>query len=429
MNRKPFEKATKDLKMAIAPKPWPPPEKERGGPEETPREISNTGLNLNMTGGDARNASGSAAGTTAYRGSVNTAENSYRDEPSGVGIDLTQQGSAHTSRTRRHGVSFLRNEQELEQLYGLPHRARVVYDVLRERMDFSTGLVGAVHRISWLGIADRIYVEPAQGRPEQTFTISQVKWAVRQLEQAGLVESRSNEAEKQLILFLPKATRDSLVQEKYAAGVPQAHVRTRIPGSVSGNRRRHNTGAGTPADARPATSPVSDLPKNHYHKAKDTSAPEAHEGGGRGELIFPSKLEPAERAAALKTLQDLPIEDAQALLDELQGAFGEVNRPLGYLRGLIRRYRDGDFTPEKGIQVRSGRERLARIEEAAKHRDEPVPVNVKSGYPGLVALFAAAKGKREATSDSASSPPLHDTLAPDDSVRGENADEDGPEVG
>jgi len=87
-----------------------------------------------------------------------------------------------------------------------------------------------------------------------------------------------------------------------------------------------------------------------------------------GELIFPERLLPEERAAALSLLRPCAAE-AQALLDELSARL-ESNSvrttAIAYLRGMITRACAGTFVPDAGRLVAASRRR--RQEEAAQRR-------------------------------------------------------------
>lgn len=80
-------------------------------------------------------------------------------------------------------------------------------------------------------------------------------------------------------------------------------------------------------------------------------------GGSSGDLFFPEKLLPEERARALILVSRLP-ESAQALLDELAARM-EANAvqtsPLSYLRGMVKRAEAGGFVPEMGFRVAAAR--------------------------------------------------------------------------
>ena len=54
------------------------------------------------------------------------------------------------------------SDAELEALHGLPWGSRLLYLVeLRPRMDYTTGEVGRIHRVSWDGMRQALEVEPS----------------------------------------------------------------------------------------------------------------------------------------------------------------------------------------------------------------------------------------------------------------------------
>ncbi|XZG71711.1 hypothetical protein ACTSKR_07605 [Chitinibacteraceae bacterium HSL-7] len=102
--------------------------------------------------------------------------------------------------------SMLLCEQEMEALAGLPHSVAWLYVQLRWRMDYASGLVGAVRRISWRTLGHDLYVEPAQGRAAADSGAPSeraLRCAVALLERVGLVVRQSGD--RQLIFALPMA--------------------------------------------------------------------------------------------------------------------------------------------------------------------------------------------------------------------------------
>jgi hypothetical protein len=92
------------------------------------------------------------------------------------------------------------------------------------------------------------------------------------------------------------------------------------------------------------------------------------EGGRREDLIFPPGLDPEQRMAARRMLSAC-AEVAQAMLDELAARLKarEIRRsPIGYLRALVERYRNGSFTPKLGGQIAHARQR--RIDALSTRR-------------------------------------------------------------
>ena len=95
-------------------------------------------------------------------------------------------------------------------------------------------------------------------------------------------------------------------------------------------------------------------------------------GGDRNQLEYPNGFLDQERRLAHELLAAFPTALAQQLLDELAGRMaGDSIRsaPLAYLRGLARRAKVGDFTPELALGVAGARKRRRQV-EAALHRAE-----------------------------------------------------------
>lgn len=87
-------------------------------------------------------------------------------------------------------------------------------------------------------------------------------------------------------------------------------------------------------------------------------------------LIFPDRLLPVEREAALRLLSPV-LEQRQALLDELAGRLHtqRVRSPVAYLRGLIQRAAIGQFIPELAPRVAAERDQREREAEARRARE------------------------------------------------------------
>lgn len=77
------------------------------------------------------------------------------------------------------------------------------------------------------------------------------------------------------------------------------------------------------------------------------------------ELIFPKRLSTAEIAAIGQHLAGLAIEQAQQILDELQGqsAVKPVSNPVGYVATLSQKAKIGNFVPTVALTVATARKR------------------------------------------------------------------------
>lgn len=94
-------------------------------------------------------------------------------------------------------------------------------------------------------------------------------------------------------------------------------------------------------------------------------------GSSSNKLIYPKELLPDEQEEAARMLKAVNGQ-AQQLLDELAGQLKakEIKNPLGYLRGLIAKAKEGRFSATAGIKVRESRKQRARIEASIKASEE-----------------------------------------------------------
>lgn len=102
------------------------------------------------------------------------------------------------------GQLIVLTDEELDLLYDEPADVMKAYICLRRRMDFGTGMVGAVSAVSWWALREDMAVGAAQGRGDHgTPTERMVRNKVEVLERLGLVERRT--VYRKLIFVLPKA--------------------------------------------------------------------------------------------------------------------------------------------------------------------------------------------------------------------------------
>lgn len=171
-------------------------------------------------------------------------------------------------------------------------------------------------------------------------------------------------------------------------GLLDVERRYRKDGAPTSNRYRLTMQIGGGDKTPPPTSPadcrgvVAPLPPPGDASATQTTTepsvepkPPQPTSCGSGNLIFPKQISPKETALATQRLFGLPPELAQEILDELAARLnaGVVRgSPLGYLRALISRAKDGSFRPEAGVRVATARERererlLAEQTQPASH--------------------------------------------------------------
>ena len=112
-------------------------------------------------------------------------------------------------------MAILLNDDELFAMRGLPHAAVCLYIAIRQCMDMATGMVGIRSMISWQGLRESIYIEPAPGRTESGSPHeSTLRRLSTQLEKAGLVKNCSNSSNRQLIFKCIHATSDKSVKKQ-----------------------------------------------------------------------------------------------------------------------------------------------------------------------------------------------------------------------
>lgn len=90
-------------------------------------------------------------------------------------------------------------------------------------------------------------------------------------------------------------------------------------------------------------------------------------------LQYPRALVTAEKMSIQNLLTDVPLADAQALLDELEGAIkkpGTIQKSkVAYFKGLLNNHRKGGFVPAAGILVATRREHLTATHDASRASD------------------------------------------------------------
>lgn len=228
------------------------------------------------------------------------------------------------------------SDLELERLQGLPHFVRSVYIFgIRPYMDYRTGVVGVMRRVSWQSIAEACYVEPHQGETDSgTPDRSRVRRAAVRLEKAGLVVNQSRE--KTLIFSCCAADTDKSAENKPDTNPTQTrHSEADTP--------RANSHAGFPeqADTIPTQGktpkagppPVSGI----REEEKDIEIPRARSRFGEFWLAYPKKVgkKPSEEKWKAKQLDriadqilaDIPLRHSR----DRKWIDGFIPNPLTYL--------------------------------------------------------------------------------------------------
>lgn len=141
------------------------------------------------------------------------------------------------------------------------------------------------------------------------------------------------------------------------------------------------------------------LPQGLNSKAKLEQQSTRHGRGGRNlpELHVPKTLLPAERAMAKKMIGTLEPPLDQQVLDEWAAiiAAGDIRAsPLGCLRALVDRAREGKFTPERGMRTAQAREAKRRAEDRVTKLPELAPPNPDSPLVRRLQNMAQRQGER-----------------------------------
>lgn len=169
------------------------------------------------------------------------------------------------------------SQLELEALDGLPLAARCAYIfALRPFMDFDDC---HVYGVSYRSIAERLYVEPVQGRHRNAAgapTKKAIRHSIECLEVAGLLLNRS--VAKSLIFYLPLAARDQSVRNMrgtsgaHRRGTPSPTVENEQSGFEYSDLSPQSQGQETPMRGTPETPmrgtyPVSGSGCNRYTRS------------------------------------------------------------------------------------------------------------------------------------------------------------------
>lgn len=248
------------------------------------------------------------------------------------------------------------NDAELDAMNGLPHAARSLYVELRRRMDFHSGLVGAVAgaAVSWRALYEALYVEPHSGPverwPEGQAGKEKTRRTCTWLERAGLVKMRGDRNALRLVFLLPMASLYSHVRKQPDINPTGYPDRGRTEGKSTGTRQGRG---GTTRH----TSEVRDR--------EDESAA-ANRLGAAASYVFPQTCTQDQRRTLIEIAAQarLTRDEAQRLLDELRDAMSRkrVEHPLRMFRSMVQQLRDGTFAGLGVRAARSGGKALSREE-------------------------------------------------------------------
>ncbi len=127
-----------------------------------------------------------------------------------------------------------------------------------------------------------------------------------------------------------------------------------------------------------------------------TSASAESGGGKLFGLEYPKDLLPEERIEAEKLITTLRAPLNQQVLDEWTGIIsaGAIrSSPLGCLRALIKRAREGRFTPERALRIAQARKARIRATaiQARAQSDAPKHVSINENSPLVRRIADIAK--------------------------------------
>lgn len=163
--------------------------------------------------------------------------------------------------------------------------------------------------------------------------------------------------------ILTNVKRDGLleIERRYRKDGTSTSNRYRLTMKIGGDKTPPPPAPANCQVAVTATSPPGDtVATQTTSEPSIESAPPQPLSCGGAEFIFPKQFSPREVALSAKQLTKLPPELAQEILDELAARMnaGAVRgSPLGYLRTLVSRAKEGTFSPEAGVRVAAARER------------------------------------------------------------------------
>lgn len=235
-------------------------------------------------------------------------------------------------------MSIRLSDNELRALQGLPHAVCWLYVMIRTRMDYSTGFVGALpgSRISWKALMEEMYVDPHKGvtgtgSPAKSKVRRWVQWLVR----SGLLKL-VNDEDGYLVFFCNFAVTDFSVQKK--GGTNPAYLETQKADTLhaSSDADYGNKGGTNPAhheNAKPGIHPVSGTDCTVLYSARvDSDVPKI--AGEWLELMMSEKSFPHHIAQTAKTM---PMYRRWC---ELGASIGNVRDAMGAAEATLKRVPD-----------------------------------------------------------------------------------------
>ena len=114
------------------------------------------------------------------------------------------------------------------------------------------------------------------------------------------------------------------------------------------------------------------------------------------ELAFPARLPPHDAKTVRDALRDVPLEDAQSLLDELSAAMESAGTirttPARWFYGLLKKYRQGEFNPCGAAKIAMRRTRANQEDGVPR-----VPASQDFALAQLASIQDMLKSKRRSS--------------------------------
>ncbi|AWP83028.1 hypothetical protein [Bordetella bronchiseptica] len=216
------------------------------------------------------------------------------------------------------------------------------------------------------------------------------------------------------IAALPQGWRDAYVNDFIDRLPTEDPLRNTVAKALGYGPYRLSTPYAGPDDGRTSIpAEAKDIHRNQSISNGHTPATAYLQGMGRGpgntttntnpiynpttttrtdnDLQYPTALVPAEKLSIQNLLTDVQSADAQALLDELDGAIktpGTIRKTkVAYFKGILERHRTGGFVPSAGIPIATRRERLAATQDMSR-ASESAPLSKAASQARLQEIKA-----------------------------------------
>nr|WP_238698252.1 DnaT-like ssDNA-binding domain-containing protein [Pseudomonas aeruginosa] len=121
--------------------------------------------------------------------------------------------------------SFQINDEEWDALFDEPHQLLKVYCAIRMFMDYRTGIAGETRRLSEQMLIEVLSIPASPGRPAHKATRKEARYTIDALVRRGMVEPMPSIGP--FVFYLPKASRDQSVSERWGQRFDQGGARGR----------------------------------------------------------------------------------------------------------------------------------------------------------------------------------------------------------